>query len=79
LFTFAAAGVSIILALVFIASGWGDPELLWYIFASLVMLGGAGRGLGLDHWVMPALKRWWNRRTVAHKLYLYTGEPRIKN
>jgi NADH dehydrogenase len=43
------------------------------------MLGGAGRGLGLDHWVMPALKRWWNRRSVAHKLYLYTGEPRIKN
>jgi len=79
LFTFLAAGVSIILGLMFIASGWGNPELLWYIFASLVMLGGAGRGLGLDHWVMPALKRWWNRRTVAHKLYLYTGEPRIKN
>ncbi|MFP4704551.1 MAG: NAD(P)/FAD-dependent oxidoreductase [Spirochaetaceae bacterium] len=79
LFTFAAAGVSIILGLMFIASGWGDPELLWYIFASLVMLGGAGRGLGLDHYVMPALKRWWNRRRVAHKLYLYTGEPRIRN
>jgi NADH dehydrogenase len=79
LFTFLAAGVSLILALMFIASGWGAPELLWYIFASLVMLGGAGRGLGLDHWVMPALKRWWNRRSVAHKLYLYTGEPRIKN
>jgi NADH:ubiquinone reductase (H+-translocating) len=79
LFTFLAAGVSLILALMFIASGWGNPELLWYIFASIVMLGGAGRGLGLDHWVMPALKRWWNRRTVAHKLYLYTGEPRIKN
>ncbi len=79
LFTFLAAGVSIILGLMFIASGWGNPELLWYIFASLVMLGGAGRGLGLDHWVIPALKRWWNRRTVAHKLYLYTGEPRIKN
>jgi NADH dehydrogenase len=63
----------------FIASGWGNPELLWYIFAALVMLGGAGRGLGLDHWVMPALHRWWNRRTLAHKLYLYTGEPRIKN
>jgi NADH dehydrogenase len=79
LFTFLASGVSLVLALMFIASGWGAPELLWYIFASIVMLGGAGRGLGLDHWVMPALKRWWNRRSVAHKLYLYTGEPRIKN
>ena len=79
LFTFVASGVSIILALMFIASGWGNPELLWYIFAALVMLGGAGRGLGLDHYVMPALKRWWNRRTIAHKLYLYSGEPRIKN
>jgi NADH dehydrogenase len=79
LFTFLASGVSIILGLVFIASGWGRPELIWYIFAALVMLGGAGRGLGLDHYVMPALKRWWNRRKIAHKLYLYTGEPRIKN
>lgn len=79
LFTFLAAGASILMGLAFIASGWGNPELLWYFFASIVMLGGAGRGLGLDHYVMPALHRWWNRTRFAHKTYLYTGEPRLKN
>jgi NADH dehydrogenase len=78
-FTFLAALASIGMSVMFIASGWGNPELLWYIAASIVMLGGAGRGFGLDHWLMPALKRWWNRRTIAHKTKLYTGEPRIKN
>jgi NADH:ubiquinone reductase (H+-translocating) len=76
LFTFPAAVVSIGFGLMFIASGWGNPELLWYIAASIVMLGGAGRGFGLDHWVMPWLKKWWNGRTLAKRTYLYTGEPR---
>ena len=78
-FTFLASAASLGMAVMFIASGWGNPELLWYIAAAIVMLGGAGRGFGLDHWLMPALKRWWNRRTIAHKTKLYTGEPRIKN
>jgi NADH dehydrogenase len=60
----------------FIFSGWGNPELLWYIFASIVMLGGAGRAFGLDHWVMPWLRKWWQGRRFAKKTYLYTGEPR---
>jgi len=76
LFTFPAAVVSIGFGLLFIASGWGNPELLWYIAASIVMLGGAGRGFGLDHYAMPILKRWWNGRTIAKRTYLYTGEPR---
>jgi len=76
LFTFPAAIVSIGFVLMFIASGWGNPELIWYGFASIVMLGGAGRVLGLDHWVMPWLKKWWQGRRFAKKTYLYTGEPR---
>ncbi|WP_018527198.1 NAD(P)/FAD-dependent oxidoreductase [Alkalispirochaeta alkalica] len=75
-FTFLAAGVSIVFSLMFISSGWGNPELLWYMAASLVMLGGGGRGFGLDHYLMPWLKRWWNKRKIAHKTYLYIGEPR---
>lgn len=78
LFTFLAAGVSILMCLAFIASGWGNPELLWYGFASILMLGGAGRGLGLDHYVMPWLKNWWNGTKLAKSSYLYTGEPRIQ-
>ena len=76
LFTFIAAGVSILLGVMFIASGWGNPELLWYIFAAIVMFGGAGRGFGLDHYVMPWLQRWWQGTRFAKKTFLYTGEPR---
>ncbi len=74
--TFPAAVVSIGFGLMFIASGWGNPELLWYMAASVVMLGGAGRGFGLDHYAIPRLKRWWNARTLAKRTFWYTGEPR---
>lgn len=76
LFTFPAAAASIGLGVVFIISGWGAPELLWYIFAAFVMLGGAGRGFGLDHYAIPWLRRWWSGRGLAQRSYLYTGEPR---
>ncbi|TVR32423.1 MAG: NAD(P)/FAD-dependent oxidoreductase [Spirochaetaceae bacterium] len=79
LFTFPAAVISLGMALMFIVSGWGNVELWWFMTAAIVMLGGAGRGFGLDHWVMPWMKRWWNRKSIAHKTHLYTGEPRIKN
>ncbi len=75
LFTFPAAVISIGFSVMFITSGWGNPELLWYIAASIVMLGGAGRGLGLDHWVMPWIKKQWNSTGLAKKTYLYDGEP----
>jgi len=45
---------------------------------SIVMLGGAGRGFGLDHWVMPWLKHQWNSTKLAQKTHLYDGEPVIK-
>ncbi len=76
LFTVPAAVASIGLGIMFIASGWGSPELLWYLFAGIVMLGGAGRGIGLDHYVMPWLKRRWNATKLAKRTYWYTGEPR---
>lgn len=76
LFTFLAAVASIGLGVMFIASGWGNPELIWYIFAAIVMLGGAGRGFGLDHWVIPWLKKWWQGTGLAKRTQLYTGEPR---
>ena len=75
-FTFLAAAASIGLGLMFIISAMGGPELLWYIFAAVVMLGGAGKGFGLDHWVMNWVKDFWNRRKIAKKTYLYLGEPR---
>lgn len=77
LFTVPAALASIAMGVMFIISGWGNVELWWYLTASIVMLGGAGKGFGLDHWVMPWLKKFWNGTTIAKKTYLYVDEPRL--
>ncbi|HUZ17495.1 MAG TPA: NAD(P)/FAD-dependent oxidoreductase [Spirochaetia bacterium] len=76
LFTFLASAGSIALALVFILGAMADKSVLWFIAAAVVMLGGAGRGLGLDYWVMPWLQRWWTGQKIAHRTYLYLDEPR---
>ena len=75
LFTFVAAIASIGLSLMFLIGAMAGKEILWYIAVSIVMLGGAGRGFGLDHWVMPWLQRWWNGTRFARKTYLYVDEP----
>lgn len=75
LFTFLAAIVSIGLSLMFLIGAMAGKEILWYIACSIVMLGGAGRGFGLDHWVMPWLQRWWNGTRLARRTYLYVDEP----
>lgn len=75
-FTTIAAAVSILLGVMFIFSGWGNPELLWYLVAAVTVLIGAGRFAGLDYYSVPIIKRFWNRRGIAHKTYLYVDEPR---
>ena len=75
LFTAVAAVVSIGLSLMFIIGAMAGKEVLWYIAASIVMIGGAGRAFGLDHWVMPWLQRQWNRTRFARRTYLYVDEP----
>ena len=78
LFTFPAAGVSIIMCFVFIFSGLFSWSQVWFIFAAFLLLGGAGRTLGLDYWVQPWLKKWWNRTGIAKSTYLYFDEPGFK-
>jgi NADH dehydrogenase len=75
LFTAVAAVVSIGLSLMFIIGAMAGKEVLWYIAASIVMIGGAGRAFGLDYWVMPWLQRQWNRTRFARRTYLYVDEP----
>ncbi|MDC7221082.1 MAG: NAD(P)/FAD-dependent oxidoreductase [Spirochaetales bacterium] len=75
LFTFPAAGVSIIMCLVFTFSGMFSWSQVWFIFAAFLMLGGAGRTAGLDYWAMPLLKKGWNNTSLAKRSYLYCGEP----
>ncbi|MDY7027985.1 MAG: NAD(P)/FAD-dependent oxidoreductase [Spirochaetota bacterium] len=78
LFTFPAAMASLGLCLMFTISAMSGPEILWYAAAAIVMLGGAGRGFGLDHYVMPWLKDKWNGTKLAQRTHLYDGEPVIK-
>jgi NADH dehydrogenase len=53
-------------------------EVLWYMVAAIVFMGGAGRGFGLDYWVMPWLKKFWNGTWLAQRTMLYAGEPTLK-
>jgi NADH dehydrogenase len=78
LFTWIAAAVSIIMCFVFTFSGMFSWNQVWFIFAAFLMLGGAGRSFGLDHWVMPAIRNWWNSTRIARRTHLFIGEPRLK-
>ena len=75
LFTWLAAAASIAMCFVFTFSGMFSWDQAWFVFAAFLMLGGAGRSLGLDHWVMPVIKKWWNSTSIAKRTFLYLNEP----
>ena len=75
LFTFPAAIVSLGLSIMFLIGALAGKEILWYMAVSIVMLGGAGKAFGLDYWVMPYLKKLWNKTPLAKKTYFYLDEP----
>jgi NADH dehydrogenase len=75
LFTWWAAVVSIGLCLIFTLSGMFAWNQLWFVFAAILMMGGAGRAFGLDTWVVPFFKKWWNGTRLARKSRLYADEP----
>jgi NADH dehydrogenase len=75
LFTFLASLASIGLCLMFTLSAQAEPSILWFFFSGILFLGGAGRGTGLDHWVMPWLGNLWSRWGWVKRSNLYLGEP----
>lgn len=79
LFTLIASVVSIGMNLNFILSAMAGKESLWYIFASIALMAGAGRAFGLDYYVMPWIKKWWNKTKFARGSYLYIDEPNIRD
>jgi len=78
LFTWVAAVASIGMCVVFTLSGMFAWNQLWFVFAGVLMLGGAGKAFGLDHWVMPWLQKWWNGTRFARRTYFYEGEPTVR-
>lgn len=75
-FTWLAAVASLALSLNFVVSGTLTWNSAWMLFASVSLMGGAGRVLGLDAWIMPWLQRWWSRTQLAKKTYWYLGDAR---
>jgi NADH dehydrogenase len=72
LFTWWAGAVSVILCIVFTLSGMFAWNQVWFLFAGILLLGGGGRAFGLDCWVVPVCKRWWNGTKFARRRYWYT-------
>lgn len=71
LFTTPAASFSLVLQFMFLTTTGLYLSNVWMIFAGIAMLFGAGRVLGLDYYVMPALKRGWRKIPFVRKLYIY--------
>lgn len=71
LFTFLASLASIGLAANFILSAMAGYDILWFVFAAIALMGGAGRSFGLDHYVIPWIKKWWVNTKFAKTYQLY--------
>ncbi len=71
-FNFLAGLASLALIANFALSTGFPLEKLWYIAASICMLGGAGRAFGFDYYIMPYLMRQWRYfvRNKGIKLWL---------
>lgn len=74
-FTWFAAVASIGLCVIFTLSGMFAWNQLWFVFAGILMMGGAGRAFGMDYWSVPLFKRWWNGTKLARRTHLYADDP----
>ncbi len=74
-FTWLAAAASIVMCIVFTMSGMFAWNQLWFVFAAILMLGGLGRSFGIDYWLIPAIKHWWNGTKFARKWHFYAEDP----
>lgn len=73
LFTFFSNAYSLGLQAMFIMTTGLYMSTWWMLFAAVALLFGSGRTLGLDYYVLPALKRWWSRLPFIRKWYLYNS------
>ena len=71
LFTFPSAAVSIILQFMFLSTTGLYLNGIWMVFASIAVLIGAGRTIGLDYYVGPFLKKHWKNVKWVKRWYLY--------
>jgi NADH dehydrogenase len=72
LFTALASIASIGMGLMVWISSMAPFEMLWYIIASVALIGGSGSTLGADYYVLPYLKGIWKKLPLVKRWYLYT-------
>ncbi|MBP5266594.1 MAG: NAD(P)/FAD-dependent oxidoreductase [Lachnospiraceae bacterium] len=70
-FTFLSAGVSLVLQAMFVTTTGLYLNTFWMIFAGIALLIGGGYTLGIDYYLMPFLKKKWQKVKWARKWYLY--------
>ena len=71
LFTTLASGYSIILQVMFVMTTGIYMGTWWMIVAAIAVLIGGGQIFGMDYYVMPWLKKRWQKTRFARKTYLY--------
>lgn len=70
-FTFISSVISFGLIMMFITSTGIYEKSWWMIFASIATMGGAGRGFGLDYYIIPYMTNVWDRFWKNRKLRLF--------
>lgn len=78
LFTAPAALASIGFCAMFVLSGMFSWSQLGLVAVAVALLGGGGRSLGLDHWVLPWLGDRWASWGPVQRLHAYLGEPNLR-
>lgn len=72
LFTMLASVGSILMGLMIWSSGSAPAEMLWYLAGGAALIPGSGSTFGLDYYVLPYLKKKWEKFKFARKWYLFT-------
>ena len=71
LFTTPAAAFAIVLQIMFVSTTGLYLNTFWMIFASIALLIGAGKTIGLDYYTSPVMKKWWKNLPLIRKMYIY--------
>ncbi len=74
-FTWWAAVASIVMCVIFTLSGMFRWDQLWFVFAAIMCMGGAGRAFGLDYWIVRFAKKIWNGFAWVRRRFIYLDEP----
>jgi len=71
LFVFFASFASLFMVGNFVLSAMAGYDILWYFFAAIALMGGAGGAFSLDYYVQPWIKKAWKKTNFARGSYLY--------